>query len=610
MRTPALLTSAVLLLSAASPAWLAAQGYTIGFNSFGPANMEVFIADGDGGSPRVLLAHEAPDYNASFSSDGAWVVFTSERDGSADIYRARIDGADLERIVDHPAFDDQAALSPDGRSVAFVSSRSGQADIWVLDLDTRVARNLTDAPSGEFRPAWSPDGGWPAFVPDRAPPRTTCAGSGATTGPGPFVTPQYTGVFVMRADGSALRRVSEANEVAGSPSWSADGAELRFYSAAPEEICTGGLMFGTGTSQIFTQSFPFGERTALTAGPGVKVFPRAVGSSRVAYVTPNGVAFTSGNEALGGPFGRPAWTPDGTRMAFHRDVGRREDAQFAAVAKRSRDPRFALIALAGHTSYSPNGERMAFTRTSFAAGAAGNGSLVVANADGSAQRTIFEAAATDTLPGPAWSPRGDTILFGVGAFLRRAGTAPARLMSVRPDASELQSLSDGATNDGMPSWSPDGNQVVFRVADGPTRGLYILDLDTGHRRLLPTGADRDTFPHWSPRGDWIVFTSQRDGDYEIYRIRPDGTGVTRLTHDAGHDAHASVSPDGEWIAYATSKQGFKDEALGLILGSRPPPFQSYGEIAVMRIDGTDGTVLTDNSIEEGVPVWVPGPARR
>jgi Tol biopolymer transport system component len=131
-------------------------------------------------------------------------------------------------------------------------------------------------------------------------------------------------------------------------------------------------------------------------------------------------------------------------------------------------------------------------------------------------------------------------------------------------------------------------------------------LTTGKRRALPTGSDRDTFPHWSPRGDWITFTSQRDdGDYEIYRIRPDGTGEQRLTRRAGHDAHSSISPDGEWVAFATSPHGFKDEALGLIVGARPPPFQSYGEIAVMRIDGSDLRILTDNSVEEGVPNWVP-----
>jgi hypothetical protein len=66
-----------------------------------------------------------------------------------------------------------------------------------------------------------------------------------------------------------------------------------------------------------------------------------------------------------------------------------------------------------------------------------------------------------------------------------------------------------------------------------------------------------------------------------------------------------VSPDGEWVAFATSHQGFKDESLGLVIGTLPPQFQAYGEIAVMRIDGSDLHVLTDNSVEDGVPIWRP-----
>jgi Tol biopolymer transport system component len=537
----------------------------LAFNSFGPANTEIFLADGNGANPRPLFADPALDYNASFSSDGAWVIFTSERAGSADIYRTRLDGSGLERIVDDPAFDDQAALSPDGRSVAFVSSRSGQADIWVLDLATGGARNVTAAPSGEFRPAWSPEGEWIAFVSDRAP-----------------------------------------TEVAGSPAWSTDGTKLIFHSAGLEQVCSGGLMFATGTSQIVTVNPSTGERVTVTSGDGIKLFPKPVGATTMGYVTNTGLALVGAvAEGPVGQFGRPSWSPNGKAMVFHRDVGRRGDPRYTVVPKTSRDPKFALLALAGHASFSPDGNELVFLSTNFAAGSAGSGMLVIANADGSNQRTIFESAATDNLTSPAWSPRGDAIAFSVGAFFRRAGSAPARLMSIRPDGSALMPLSDGTTNDGMASWSPDGRELVFRVADGPTRGLYVLDVAARERRRLPTESDRDTFPYWSPRGAWITFTSQRDGDYEIYRIKSDGTGLARLTHAAGHDAHASVSPDGEWIAFATSRQGFKDEALGLIVGARPPPFQSYGEIAVMRIDGSDVRLLTDNSVEEGVPVWVP-----
>jgi Tol biopolymer transport system component len=155
----------------------------------------------------------------------------------------------------------------------------------------------------------------------------------------------------------------------------------------------------------------------------------------------------------------------------------------------------------------------------------------------------------------------------------------------------------------MPSWSPDGTHVVYRIARGTKRELYILDTATGKNRKLETGSEYDTFPSWSPRGDWIVFTSKRDNDYEIYRIRPDGSGLKRLTHAPGNDAHASVSPDGKWIAFATARQGFKDEAVQMLMGAT---FQPYGELAVMRIDGSELHMLTDNSTEEGAPAWVPG----
>src|SRR5262249_47699376 len=168
--------------------------YRVAFASFAPLDLDLFLADADGANARPLLPHPAQDYNASFSPDGRWVLFTSTRGGgAADLYRARTDGTGLERLTDSPAFDDQAALSPDGRSVAFVSDRDGRADVWLLDLQTRKLRNLTGGPrrgaGGNFRPAWSPDGQWLAFSSERDSP------------PAPHLEAQgrpYTAVFVMR----------------------------------------------------------------------------------------------------------------------------------------------------------------------------------------------------------------------------------------------------------------------------------------------------------------------------------------------------------------------------------------------------------------------------
>jgi Tol biopolymer transport system component len=64
------------------------------------------------------------------------------------------------------------------------------------------------------------------------------------------------------------------------------------------------------------------------------------------------------------------------------------------------------------------------------------------------------------------------------------------------------------------------------------------------------------------------------------------------------------SPDGEYIAFTSSRMGFKDEA---VYTDAPQP---YGEIFVMRHDGTAVEQLTDNEWEDGTPAWQPLPARQ
>ena len=126
----------------------------------------------------------------------------------------------------------------------------------------------------------------------------------------------------------------------------------------------------------------------------------------------------------------------------------------------------------------------------------------------------------------------------------------------------------------------------------------------GRMRDLKIAAEILDLRHASPRSRRIVFTGFRTGDFEIYTIRPDGTDLLQLTSDRGNDAHAVWSPDGVSLLFTSSRVGWKDEAMLPGRGG-----QSYGEIVVMRADGTHVRQLTDDQWEESADAWLL-PARR
>jgi Tol biopolymer transport system component len=211
---------------------------------------------------------------------------------------------------------------------------------------------------------------------------------------------------------------------------------------------------------------------------------------------------------------------------------------------------------------------------------------------------------------PSWTPSGDKILFGIGIynlfFIGFNGTvlAPgdrieggAQIAMVNADGSNFHEITSGVNNNGFPSMAPDGKRIVYRSFGPDGQGLRIMNLETKAVTTLTEGYDN--FPLWSPRGDLIMFSRAAEGDYEIYTIKPDGTGVKRLTFSRGNDAHMAWSPDGEHIVWASSRLGFKDEG---IYTDAPQP---YGELFVMRYDGTGVQQLTDNQWEDGTPAWQP-----
>ena len=117
--------------------WGVAPPHQIAFTRVFPnaGQIGLFIAAADGSDERPLFDAAGFDYDATWSPDGASIVYTSDREGSPDLFRIKPDGTGRERLTDDPAYDDQAAFSPDGTQLAFVSTRNGgYARIWTMDL--------------------------------------------------------------------------------------------------------------------------------------------------------------------------------------------------------------------------------------------------------------------------------------------------------------------------------------------------------------------------------------------------------------------------------------------------------------------------------------------
>jgi Tol biopolymer transport system component len=585
-----------LALVSASSSGRAAERILL--DRIGPSQATLYVAQADGSGEHALLPPGNLDYDPAWSPKGDWIAFTSERDGSAELYRVHPDGTGLERLTDNPAYDDQAAFSPDGKQVVFVSTRAeGFANLWILNLITHKARQLTTGKGGDFRPAWSPDGKWIAFSSDRD--------SDLPDAKGRWERMHVVNIQLIHPDGSGQKRLTAKDgNFCGSPKWTADSKSVIAYCMTGQTTWddrVGKIDVDDNVQEIEVAS---GAARVLPAGPGVKEAPSPLASGQIGYLRrdkPNQGIFYAGGKT--GPAGAdirvPSWSPDGKQLVFSRFAF---PPQSNPAHMWSRNPKFDIYGTSSLSSVDAAHDRFATTER------AGTGTRLVIGENGTPARTILERP--DLILAPQWSADGKQIVVGVGLFSSfqdfeigsRKPADPvnggAQVAILNDDGGGFKLLTSGPNNNGFPSFAPDGKKIVYRTAGPQGEGLRILNL--ADLSVITLSGGWDNFPLWSPRGDLIAFVRRNSaGDFQIFTIHPDGTGLTQLSHTHGNDAHLAWSPDGEHLLFTSSRMGFKDEAL---YTGAPQP---YGEIFVMRADGTDVQQLTDDQWEEGGPSWLP-----
>jgi len=544
-------------------------GGTIAFASLAPRDWDLHRYDG-GEAP--LTDHPALDYNAAFSPDGKSIAFVSQRDGNMELYVMGADGSGVRRLTDNFALDDHPAWSPDGTRIAFVSTRepapAGRAwnAIYTMSADGSNVRRLSGPDAADYSPAWSPRGDLVAFA----------SGSGRSG---------ESGIYVMNPDGSGRRLVVENG---GWPAFIDGGAAIAFHRPRENRWDVWRVdLDGSGLTRLaqnasMPRSTPDGRKLAvvLHKSPHKQIGIFDVESGSLSEVTSDAADHWN-----------PTISPDGRTVVYHR---RTPDKATPNVELWGAPPetRVNMLRLAGaFPAFSPDHKRLALTGAGFAR-------IDVMNVDGSARRTIFKGSSR-TLFSTTWSHEPEQIAFGYGVVFGQPG-AGVNIMAASPDEGEAKPITSDAGNNGFPSFSPDGKQLVFRSGRDGDKNLYIMDRDGQNVRRLTEGKWTDTMCDWSPKGDWITFASNRDGEFDVWLIRPDGSGLRKLIGGGGRHNHPHFSPDAQWIVFTSQRAGYSAEEVSL--PSQPQP---YGDLFLVRVDGTGLTRLTHNGFEEGTPAWSP-----
>jgi TolB protein len=179
------------------------------------------------GGKRVIYASthggakECPP-NPDMSQGYVWAVYPDY-----DLYTATPDGKDIRRLTNTPGYDAEATISPDGKKIVFTSERDGDLDLYSMDIDGRNIKRLTDAVGYDGGAFYSPDGRM--IVYRRSTPKTEAElARYKSLLARHLIVPTVFEIWVMNADGSNKRQVTNLAGGSFAPYFTPDGKRIIF----------------------------------------------------------------------------------------------------------------------------------------------------------------------------------------------------------------------------------------------------------------------------------------------------------------------------------------------------------------------------------------------
>jgi TolB protein len=225
----------------------------------------------------------------------------------------------------------------------------------------------------------------------------------------------------------------------------------------------------------------------------------------------------------------PAWSPDGTLIAFEDDTYFPPRQRIAIVQPDGSDVHFVAGPHVRFPAWSPSGQRIVFTEYSEKSGHRTDspGSLFAKTLVTGTVRQLTSSPHGGTDAFADWSPDGKEIVFS------RRVADNWRLYLLGLSGRHLTKLTTDSLEPSHPSWSPDSTKILYTGSDGY---LHVLTLSPHQRETLVAGFQGV----WSPDGTMVAYLNDVAGQTHVF-VLPLGGSPVDIGGD-GYIRHPSWAP--------------------------------------------------------------------
>lgn len=257
---------------------------------------------------------------------------------------------------------------------------------------------------------------------------------------------------------------------------------------------------------------------------------RGIFSTRIAYVTKTGsryvlwVADADGENAQsalasGQPIISPAWSPNGTQLAYVSFESRKPVVYVHDIASGQRRLVANFRGSNSAPAWSPDGSQLAVTLSRD-----GLSQLYIISAQGGQPRRLMESSGIDTEP--VFSPDGQSLY-----FVSDRGGAP-QIYKVGVQGGQAQRITFSGNYNISPTLSPDGKWLAYISRVGGGFKLHAMDLATGSTTAL-TESNDDESPSFAPNSRLLMYATRQGGREALMTTTLDGQVRARLAGQAG-----------------------------------------------------------------------------